>query len=162
MKVHPLVMVVCGDREILKPLRRVLALEGFRAITAADGRSALSLLEIYEPDLVLLDITSPVLDGLQVLKLVRQRSDVPTIMLTARRDVTSVSQALLAGADDCVRKPFCTPVLAARIRAKLRRTWDRGPIDNDHRRLLCVRAIPCPTNNPPEAAESTLIVSNKP
>ena len=116
------IMVVDDDQEILRMLGRTLELEGYDVTTAADGRSALTLLEKHEPDLVILDIIMPELDGFQVLNLIRQHSDVPVIMLTARCEVTSLQEALALGADDYVRKPFRTRELLARIRAKLRRT----------------------------------------
>ena len=79
------------------------------------------LLEEHRPDLVILDIMMPEFDGLQVLSLIRQSSDIPVIMLTARTEVTILRDALVLGADDYVRKPFGTQELLARIQAKLRR-----------------------------------------
>jgi len=96
--------------------------EGYDVITASDGSSALELLEEYKPELVILDIMMPGLDGFQVLDLIRKRSNVPVIMVTARGEVTSLRDALVLGADDYVRKPFSVRELVARVRAKLRRT----------------------------------------
>ena len=93
----------------------------FDAIVVADGDSALALLDEIEPDLVVLDIMMPGLDGFETLDLIRERSNVPVVMLTARREVKSLQRALFLGADDYVSKPFSTRTLVARIRAKLRR-----------------------------------------
>jgi len=114
-------MAVDDDRGMLTLLRRLLRLEGYRVATARDGRLALALLDECRPDLILLDIMMPGLDGFQVLDLLRQCSDVPVIMLTAKCEAEYVHQAMVAGADDYVRKPFSTGELIARIRAKLRR-----------------------------------------
>jgi len=114
-------MVVDDEQAILRLLSRTLKLEGYGVVVAADGRSAVALLEERRPDLVLLDIMMPELNGFQVLDLIRQHSNVPVIMLTARGEVTTLRDALSLGADDYVRKPFHTGELLARIRAKLRR-----------------------------------------
>ena len=81
----------------------------------------LALLEDCKPDLVILDVMMPRPDGFQVLELIRQRSNVPVIMLTAKGELTSLQKALVIGADDYVRKPFHAVKLLARIKAKLRR-----------------------------------------
>ena len=122
MEKRPHIMVVDDDHDMLELVSRVLELEGYDVSTTADGTSALALLEERSPDLVLLDIVMPELDGLQVLSFIRQRSSVPVIMLTARVEVTSLGEALTLGADDYVRKPFSARVLVARIKAKLRRS----------------------------------------
>jgi len=116
------IMVIDDNQEMLKILNRTLELEGFDAIVVANGDSALTLLEETDPDLVILDIMMPGLDGFQTLDLIRERSNVPIIMLTARAEVTALQRSLFLGADDYVIKPFSTRALIARIRAKLRRT----------------------------------------
>ena len=116
------IMVVDDDREMLKLLNRTLELEGFDTVVVADGDSALSLLDEIEPDLVILDIMMPGLDGFQTLDLIREHSNVPVIMLSAKHEVESLRKALLLGADDYVKKPVSTRSLIARIRAKLRRS----------------------------------------
>ena len=121
MKRHQLILVVDDDQEMLRMLNRALELEGYGVAIAADGRAALILMEEQEPDLVILDIVMPELDGFQVLDLIRQRCNVPVIMLTARCEVTTLRDALVRGADDYVRKPFRTRELLARVQAKLRR-----------------------------------------
>jgi len=122
MKKRPYIMAVDDEQAILKLLNRTLGPEGYDVVTANGGVSALLLMEERRPDLVILDIMMPGLDGFRVLELIRQRSNVPVIMLTARGEVTTVRDALGLGADDYVRKPFHTRELLARIRAKLRRT----------------------------------------
>ena len=114
-------LVVDDDQEVLRMVNRLFELEGYDVVTAADGKSAMALLEEHEPDLIVLDIMMPELNGFQVLDLVRQSSDIPIIMLTARSEVTTLHNALALGADDYVKKPFHTRELLARVRAKLRR-----------------------------------------
>ena len=114
-------MAVDDHEPMLKLLRVNLSLEGCHVITASNGISALELLEEYEPELVILDIMMPGLDGFQVLNLIRQRCNVPVIMLTAKCEETTLRDALVLGADDYITKPFSILELAARVRAKLRR-----------------------------------------
>lgn len=121
MKKRPYIMVVDDDQEILRMLSCILELEGYSVTLATDGRAALALVEKRRPDLIILDIIMPELDGFQVLDLIRQHSNVPVIMLTGRYEVTMLHDALALGADDYVRKPFHTRELLARIQAKLRR-----------------------------------------
>ena len=121
MENSPCIMVVDDDQELLKLLQLILELESYRAITAQDGALALALLEEHKPDLIILDIVMPGIDGFQLLGHIRRRSDVPIIMLTGKSEVTFMRQALATGADDYLRKPFSTVELLARIRAKLRR-----------------------------------------
>lgn len=121
MEKRQLILAVDDEEPILKLLRANLSKEGYDVATAADGKSALALVEKQRPDLVLLDIMMPGLDGLQVLQLMRQRSNIPVIMLTARQEVTVLDDVITLGADDYVRKPFSIPELKARIKAKLRR-----------------------------------------
>ncbi len=121
MKKHTCIMVVDDEQAILRLLSRILEPEGYRVVVADNGSSALALLEEHGPDLVILDIMMPGLDGFEVLEFIRQRSDIPIIMLTGKQEATSVRDALISGADDYVKKPFRTRELLARIRAKLRR-----------------------------------------
>ena len=115
------IMVVDDDQDMLRLLGRVLELEGFDVVIAADGISALALMENSRPDLVLLDIMMPGLDGFETLDLLREQYDIPVIILTARREIASLQKALSLGADDYVSKPFHIRSLVARIQAKLRR-----------------------------------------
>jgi len=121
MDEHPCIMVVDDEQAIRTLLKRTLESEGYEVISSADGSSALAMMKKREPDLVILDINMPGLDGFQVLERIRQRSDVPVIMLTGIGEVATLGNALSLGADDYVKKPFSTRELLARIRAKLRR-----------------------------------------
>ncbi len=118
---RPYIMVVDDDQDMLRILGRTLELEGFAVDVAHNGQSALAIMEERRPDLVVLDIMMPELDGFQVLDLIRQHYNIPVIMLTARREITSLQKALALGADDYVTKPFNIRILLARVRAKLRR-----------------------------------------
>ena len=122
MKKHSCIMVVDDAQSMLRMLSRALELEGYDVVAATDGITALALLEKYGPDLVILDVMMPGLDGFQVLGLIRQRSSVPVIMLTALSEVSTLRHALSLGADDCVRKPFRMREILARIRANLSHT----------------------------------------
>jgi two-component system, OmpR family, response regulator MtrA len=94
---------------------------GFEVTTAADGQSGLDRFRSLQPDLVLLDVMLPRLDGLEVCRAIRHDSTVPIVMLTARGDTIDVVVGLESGADDYVKKPFEMPELVARVRAALRR-----------------------------------------
>ena len=122
MKKNICIMVVDDEQMVLKLLERTLKPAGYDVVLASDGNSALKLLEEHSPDLIILDVMMPGLNGFQVLRLMRQRSNIPVIMLTARREVGTARDALNLGADDYIRKPFYTQELLVRIRAKLRRS----------------------------------------
>ena len=121
MKRQTRILVVDDEQYILDMLKCTLEDEGYEVDVAADGKSALALLIEYQPDLVLLDIKMPNLNGYQVLELIRKKSEVPVIMLTGVLEAISVHQSVSLGADDYVRKPFRTRELLARIKNKLRR-----------------------------------------
>jgi DNA-binding response OmpR family regulator len=127
MEKHPLILVVDDEEPIRKLLRVNLSLEGYGVVTASDGKRALELLPKYKPDMIILDIMMPSLNGFQVLEMIRQHSDVPVVMLTAREDVLSLPKALNNGADDYVTKPFSMLELTCRIRAHMRRYGHRLP-----------------------------------
>ena len=115
------ILVVDDEPQILDMLKCTLEDEGYDVDVAADGKSALVLLPEHKPDLVLLDIRMPDLDGYEVLEFIREKSEVPVIMLTGAVDPISVYQSINLGADDYVRKPFYTRELLARIKNKLKR-----------------------------------------
>ena len=118
------IMVVDDDRNICELLRLYLAKEEFETVLAYDGRQALELFDREQPDLVLLDIMMPVLDGWETCRALRQNSRVPIIMLTARGETFDKVLGLELGADDYVVKPFDTKEVVARIKAVLRRTGE--------------------------------------
>ncbi len=116
------VLVVDDDRNICELLRLYVEKEGFEVRMANDGRSALEAFDEMNPDLVMLDIMLPELDGWQVCREIRKKSQCPIIMLTAKGEVFDKVLGLELGADDYVVKPFETKEVVARIKAVLRRT----------------------------------------
>lgn len=120
MEKRPLILVADNEQGILKIISRALELEGFNVKVATHGLSALAMFEEHKPDLIIMDIMMPELDGFQVLELIRQRSDIPVIMLSAKEDVATLCEALTIGANDYIRKPFRISELVARVRVKLR------------------------------------------
>ena len=122
----PRVLVVEDDDEIAQVLQRTLRMEGYEVRIAQDGEVALDTAASYVPDLVLLDLGLPKLDGIDVAKRLRGADDVPILILTARDAVESRVEGLDSGADDYLVKPFERQELLARIRALLRRRPPRG------------------------------------
>ena len=116
----PTVLVVDDDERVRALCEAALSAD-FDVLTAENGRQALSVVYQKRPDLVLLDVTMPVLDGWETCRRIRELADVPVIMLTAHGADKDVVRGLDAGADDYVTKPFRPVQLAARIRAVLRR-----------------------------------------
>ncbi|UBH04896.1 DNA-binding response regulator MtrA [Leucobacter sp. Psy1] len=114
------ILVVDDDTPLAEMLSMVLEGEGFVTETSGDGVEALERFRSMRPDLVLLDVMLPGLDGIEVCSRIRAESGVPIIMLTARTDTTDVVRGLEAGADDYVVKPFNPAELIARVRARLR------------------------------------------
>lgn len=121
------ILIVDDDQEILRMLSHIFELEGYSVVVAADGDSALAMVEKQRPDLAILDIMMPGQDGLQVLDIIRRNYDFPVIMLTGRCEVTTLRDAVGLGADDYVRKPFSVRELLARVRVKLRRAEQCPP-----------------------------------
>nr|WP_235932605.1 response regulator transcription factor [Dictyobacter arantiisoli] len=115
------VLLVDDDQKIISLLKRGLAYEGFEIYTAPDGEAGLAAAKKYQPQLVLLDITMPGIDGLELCHRLHLLTDSAIIMLTARDEVADKVQALGLGADDYVPKPFSFDELVARMRAVLRR-----------------------------------------
>src|ERR671923_1870657 len=122
----PRVLVVEDDEEIALVLQRSLRLEGYEVRIASDGEAALDQAAAYNPDLVILDLGLPRLDGIEVARRLRAADDVPILMLTARDAVEARVEGLDSGADDYLVKPFERQELLARLRALLRRRPPRG------------------------------------
>ncbi len=122
----PRVLVVEDDDDIAHALQRSLRLEGYEVRLAADGEAALEAAGAFQPDLVVLDLGLPKLDGIEVARRLRARDDVPILVLTARDAVESRVEGLDSGADDYLVKPFERQELLARLRALLRRRPPRG------------------------------------
>jgi len=123
------VLVVDDDIRVLRMLQRMLELEGYQVLTASSGVAALDIFDEKTPELVLLDIMLPDIDGYTVCQNIHEFSQIPIIMITAKDSDEEKVQGLDAGADDYVTKPFSANELVARVRAVLRRTrlWDEHP-----------------------------------
>jgi DNA-binding response OmpR family regulator len=116
------VLVVDDDPKIVSLVRTYLEREGMRVAVAHDGASALAAVAAVPPSLIVLDVMLPELDGLALMRIVRERSDVPIVMLSARGSVADRVYGIHAGADDYVPKPFSPAELVVRVKAVLRRT----------------------------------------
>ncbi|MER7763523.1 response regulator transcription factor [Streptomyces sp. NPDC097619] len=120
---HRTVLVVEDDPGVRSTLDQLLRFEGYRVLQAPDGLAALELLETETPDLALVDVVMPGLDGLALCRTLRRRGErLPVLVLTARDQIGDRVAGLDAGADDYLSKPFATEELLARVRALLRRT----------------------------------------
>lgn len=116
-----LIMVVDDDQDLAEMLAIVLNGEGMEVDLVSRGDQVMEVFKNSPPDLVLLDLMLPGIDGIEVCKLIRAESMVPIVMLTAKSDTTDVVKGLEAGADDYIIKPFQTSELLARVKARLRR-----------------------------------------
>ncbi|MBD0671713.1 two-component system response regulator CseB [Streptomyces sp. CBMA156] len=130
---HPHILLVEDDEVIREATRMALERYGFPVTTAADGLEGLEAFQAVRPDLLLLDVMLPLLDGVGLCRRIREESQLPILMMSARTDPVDVVSGLEAGADDYVVKPFESAVLVARIRTVLRR----------------VRVVPPPPEAPP-------------
>ena len=115
------VLVVDDEQKIVRQARDYLEQGGFRVVAAGDGKTALAVARDERPDLIVLDLNLPQMDGLDVCRALRRESDVPIIMLTARVEEADRLVGLELGADDYISKPFSPRELVARVRAVLRR-----------------------------------------
>ena len=118
----PTVLVVDDELKITRLIRDYLERAGFFVATAADGKSALAAARQLKPDLIVLDLGLPTIDGLDVIRALRMASNVPVVVVTARADEADRVVGLEMGADDYIVKPFSPKELVARVRAVLRRT----------------------------------------
>jgi two-component system, OmpR family, response regulator MprA len=123
------ILIIEDDEGILRVLRRALTYEGYQVETALDGENGLSQAHDWRPDLIILDLMLPGMDGLEVTQRLRTEGNNPILMLTAKDTINDRVQGLDAGADDYMTKPFELDELLARVRALLRRTQlERAPV----------------------------------
>ena len=122
-------LIVEDDSNIAELLRLYLGKDGFEIMIAPDGGKAKAMFDLFQPDVVLLDIMLPVKDGWQVCREIREKSSVPIIMLTAKGETSDKINGLEMGADDYVTKPFEVKELIARIHAVMRRTDSDAPVE---------------------------------
>ncbi|MBL7065959.1 MAG: response regulator transcription factor [Anaerolineae bacterium] len=123
---HGTILVIDDEPKIVKQARDYLEKSGYRVVTAGDGKTALAVARYGRPDLIVLDLNLPEMNGLDVCRALRRESDVPIIMLTARVEETDRLIGLELGADDYITKPFSPRELVARVRAVLRRVRGGG------------------------------------
>jgi two-component system KDP operon response regulator KdpE len=121
MTTDPLLLAVDDEAGILRLMKLELSAQGFRVITATDGESALRLAEEQRPDAILLDVMMPEITGIEVMRRIREHSNVPILLVTARDKDADKVRGLELGADDYIVKPFSPDELGARVRAVLRR-----------------------------------------
>lgn len=123
------ILIIEDDEGILRVLRRALTYENYQVETALDGETGLAKAREWRPDLVILDLMLPGIDGLEVTQRIRLEGNIPILMLTAKDTINDRVQGLDAGADDYMTKPFDLDELLARVRALLRRTQlERAPV----------------------------------
>jgi len=142
-----LVLVADDDAPILRLVRTKLQADGYSVVTAMNGREAVEIFERERPDIVILDLMMPVMDGFEAMQRIRQMANTPVIMLTARSGQADKIRGLDLGADDYVTKPFSPDELSARVAAVLRRAkgtvapatqvlkYDRVTIDLNNRQV---------------------------
>jgi two-component system, OmpR family, alkaline phosphatase synthesis response regulator PhoP len=123
------VLTVDDEIKVCEILKAYLEKDGYEVIVATDGKSAVEIAQRTSPDLILLDLNLPEINGLDVCRLIRSRSNVPIIMLTARDEETDKIIGLEIGADDYITKPFSPREVVARVRAVLRRHEDGRSTD---------------------------------
>jgi len=141
------IALVDDDEDILTSVSIALEIEGYKVVTYRDGASALMSFKASAPDLAIFDIKMPHMDGMELLRLLRQTSDIPVIFLTCKSDEVDEVLGLRMGADDFIRKPFSQRVLAGRVKAVLNRATEkddsvdavieRGPLRMDTARHAC-------------------------
>jgi two-component system KDP operon response regulator KdpE len=115
------ILVVDDERQITRVLRTSLESHGYHVAIAQDGLEALRTFETFHPDLIITDLSMPSMDGVELTRSIRRQSSTPIIVLSVREQDSTKVDALDAGADDYITKPFSTPELLARVRVQLRR-----------------------------------------
>ena len=124
------ILIADDEQHILDTVGAYLKNEGYEVLTAPDGRSALFTFRHEQPDLVILDVMMPEMNGWEAARMIRQESNVPLLFLTARVDDIDQITGLEIGADDYITKPFSPRVVVARVRALLRRAGGDVPVEN--------------------------------
>src|SRR4029079_8447189 len=127
---EPLVLAVDDEAGILRLIKLELSTQGFRVVTAENGTQALCKAEEHRPDIALLDIVMPDMTGLEVMRKLRERTNIPVILLTAKGSDADKVRGLEMGADDYLAKPFSPEELSARVRAVLRRAVGSAGLEN--------------------------------
>ena len=130
MTTAPLVLAVDDEAGILRLIRLELTNQGFRVVTAEDGEAAFRMAEEQRPDIALLDIVMPDMSGLELMRKLRERTNLPVILLTAKGSDADKVRGLEMGADDYLAKPFSPEELSARVRAVLRRAVGAAGLEN--------------------------------
>ncbi|HET6614556.1 MAG TPA: response regulator transcription factor [Dehalococcoidia bacterium] len=130
MNTGPLVLAVDDEPGILRLIKLELTPQGFRVLTAENAAEAMEVAQEYRPDIALLDIVMPDMSGLELMRELRERGDLPVILLTAKGSDTDKVRGLEMGADDYLAKPFSPDELSARVRAVLRRAVGSTAVDN--------------------------------
>ena len=130
MNTGPLVLAVDDEPGILRLIKLELTPQGFRVLTAESAAEAMEVAQEYRPDIALLDIVMPDMSGLELMRELRERGDLPVILLTAKGSDTDKVRGLEMGADDYLAKPFSPDELSARVRAVLRRAVGSTAVDN--------------------------------
>jgi two-component system KDP operon response regulator KdpE len=125
MDVRKKILVVDDEAQIIRVLRHILNAHGYAVRAAEDGEAGLEAFREWQPDLVLTDLQMPNVDGLEFTREIRRNSEVPIVILSVRNEEKTIVEALDAGADDYVTKPFGTNELLARLRSTLRRLPDK-------------------------------------
>src|SRR6266403_5969474 len=139
MSEHKHILVVDDESQITRVLRTSLSSHGYDIRVANDGETALEIIKDWSPDLVITDLVMPNMDGLELCRRLRTKTQIPIIVLSVRGEERTKVKALDAGADDYVTKPFGMEELLARVRANLRRTRteesELGPIETGDFRI---------------------------
>jgi two-component system KDP operon response regulator KdpE len=130
MTTGPLVLAVDDESGILRLIKLELTTQVFRVVTAENGEEALRMAEEHRPDIALLDIVMPDITGLEVMRKLRERTNIPVILLTAKGSDADKVRGLEMGADDYLAKPFSPEELSARVRAVLRRAVGSSGLEN--------------------------------
>lgn len=130
MATEPMVLAVDDEPGILRLIKLELSGQGFRVITAENGADGLRMAEEHRPDIALLDILMPEMTGMEVMRELRERTNIPVILLTAKGSDADKVRGLEMGADDYLAKPFSPEELSARVRAVLRRAVGSAGLEN--------------------------------